>query len=120
LQQRPRHRHQRFGKRSAPARDQAAVGQQDEKRMRVLRILFLDVSSEVGLRIALEHVRQIERDGHAEASGRLSRQAASRLRDDPDEQHRLHDEHRREKGDDAQRDSPVEAAGHSGKTGIRG
>src|SRR5581483_5883846 len=46
----------------------------------------------------------------AEPRRRLPRQRAARLRDRPDEQHRLHDEHRREKRDDAERDAPVQAA----------
>ena len=78
--------------------------------MVVLFVLIVHVFREIDLRIALEHIRQIDGDGHAQAAGRLSRQGTSRLGHRPDEQHRLHHQHGGEEGDHAKRDSPVEAS----------
>ena len=77
--------------------------------MRVLRIFVADVARDVELRLALERVAQIERDGIGEAIRRLSRQRPSRLRHDPGEEHGLHHEHRGEEDDQADRDPPVQA-----------
>jgi len=76
--------------------------------MRVRRVLLADVLGEIDLRLALERAREIHRDRLPEAKRRLARQRASRLRHRPGEEHRLDDEHRREKRDDAEGDAPVQ------------
>ena len=78
--------------------------------MVVLRVLFLHVALKVDLRIAFERLCQIDGHRHPEARRRLAGQSTPRLRDGPHKQHPLHDEHRGQKGDDADRDSPVETA----------
>src|SRR5262249_39299663 len=87
------------------------------------RVLLVNVLHQVGLRIAVEQAREIERNGLAETNRRLAAQAASRLRHRPREQHRLHDEHRRQQADDAERDPEGETAvpAHRGSGfGVRG
>jgi hypothetical protein len=96
--------------RIAAAGDDAAVRHHQEERMRVGRVLIMDVLPKVGLWIALEQIRDVERDGLLEMRGVLSRQRASRLRNGPHEEHALDDEHRGEKRHDAERNPPVEAS----------
>ncbi len=105
-----RHAEERIGDRFTAAGDHGVVRQHHEERMGVLRVLIAHVARQVGLRIPLEDARQIERDGHAQTRRRLSRQGSSRLRHDPDEQDRLHDQHRGEEADHAERDAPIQAS----------
>ena len=53
--------------------------------------------------------REIERHRHAQTRRRLPRQRAPRLRDDPHEQDRLDDQHRRKEPHHAEGNPPVEA-----------
>jgi hypothetical protein len=88
----------------------------------VLGVLLADVLREIGLRIALEKIREIEGDAHPQPPGRLARQRPAELRHRPDEQHRLHDEHRRQERHDADCDAPIETAvpgGGHGQSGVR-
>ena len=77
--------------------------------MGVARVLVVDVRGEIDRRIGPELVGDVGRDGLREAF-RLAGQRRARARHDPHEQHGLHDEHRGERQDEADRDAPVEAA----------
>jgi hypothetical protein len=104
------HSDEGLGEGLTAAREESAVRHHHEEGMVVLRVLITQVLREIGVRVALEHVRQIERDGLAESKRRLSRQRSTGLRDHPHEEHRLHHEHRGEKGHDANGDPPVKTA----------
>ena len=78
--------------------------------MRVVRVLIAHVLRQIGLRLAIEQIRQIEGDRLTQTRRRLARQRSSGLRYGPDEEYRLHDEHRGEKRNHAERDSPVQTA----------
>ena len=104
-----RHADERFRKRAAAAGDEPSVFHHHEERVVVLAVLFRDVLCQIGLSITLERVGQVVSHGRAQPPRRLSGQGASRLSQRPHEQHGLHDEHRCEKRDDAERDAPVEA-----------
>jgi hypothetical protein len=118
LQLTVRHREQRIGHLRAAARDHAAVVEHDEERMVVLRVLLVHVLREIGFRLALEQVGEVEGDRLAEPHRRLARQAASRLRHRPREQNRLYDEHRRQEADNAECETEVKAAVPAHGTGI--
>ena len=109
LQPPARRAEQRFGIRRREVAEHASIGEHDEERVGIARVLVVDVVGEIDRRIGGQRLGELGGDGLREAFG-LARQRRTRARHDPDEQHRLDDQHRGERQDEADRDAPVEAA----------
>jgi hypothetical protein len=100
---------QRFRIRRREIAEHPAVGEEHKEWVGVARVLIVDVRGQIDRRIGPELFGDVDRDGLREAF-RLAGQRRARARHDPHEQHALHDEHRGERHDEADRDAPVKAA----------
>ena len=86
------------------------VGEHDDERVRLAAVLVAEEGADVEGGIRFQRLRQILRHGACEAIGWYSRQRRTRARRDEDEEQTLHGQHGGQAEDEAESDSPVEAA----------